>query len=52
MSIWHEIKKQEDVSFDGAWIDILYKSDSQGNHYITVPVEFIKKLLDEAENGV
>jgi len=51
MSIWYEIKDQEDVSVDdqGKWIDICFKTDSQGNHYVTVPIEFVKKAIAESE---
>ena len=46
MSIWHIIKHQCDVelSKEGT-IEILYKSDDAGNHYVDVPVEFIREVL-------
>ena len=51
MSIWHEIKKQEDVelSEDGKTLEILYKHDHNGNKYIEIPVEFIKCALGNDE---
>jgi hypothetical protein len=49
MSIWYEVKDADDVDFslDGKEIDILFKTDKQGNHYVSVPVEIIRKLLDD-----
>jgi len=50
MSIWYEIKDQEDVelSDDGTSIEVLYKSDLSGNHYVDIPIEFIKPLLEDS----
>jgi hypothetical protein len=50
MSIWYEVKNAEDVdlSLDGKDVDILFKTDNQGNHYVSVPIEIIRKLLNEA----
>ena len=44
MSVWHEIKKQEDVevSEDGKTIDVLFSSDNWGNNYIQIPIKFIE----------
>jgi len=48
MSIWHEIKKQEDVelSEDGKTIEVLYGFDHNGNKYIEIPVDFVKCVLE------
>lgn len=49
MSIWKEIKNQEDVklSEDGKTIDVCYKQDYSGNHYIEIPIEFVKSALEQ-----
>ena len=54
MSTWITIKKQEDVEFDNcvfteASIDVLIGDDDFGNNYVSIPVEFILKVL--RENG-
>ena len=47
MSEWYEIKDQDDVelSEDGKTLDVLFKSDNFGNHYVEIPVEYISKVL-------
>ena len=49
MSIWHTVKSQEDVelSEDGTEIDVLFKSDGQGNHYISIPVDIIRGAITQ-----
>lgn len=52
MSTWIEIKEQEDVEYDSlplseATIDILYSDDKFGNNYVSVPVRFIIKVLED-----
>lgn len=54
MSEWTEITDHDDISYDFENIDILYKSDESGNHYITFPlvllVEAVKnKIWKEAQ---
>jgi hypothetical protein len=49
MSFWTDVKKEDiDMSDDGKEIHILYKFDDQGNYYISVKTEDIKKMLQEA----
>ena len=48
MSIWYEIKDPDDIeiSEDGKDFDVLFKDDFvNGNYYITIPIEMIKKRL-------
>jgi hypothetical protein len=49
MSYWYEIKKQEDVelSDDKKNIEILFNSDSFGNYYVEVPIEFVLNVIKE-----
>lgn len=49
MSEWFEIEDQEDVelSKDGRSIEILFNSTDQGNQYVDVPIEFIRRLLGD-----
>jgi len=49
MSIWYEIEDKEFVSLstDEKTIEILYKADDQGNHYVDVPIKFIIPLLTD-----
>jgi hypothetical protein len=49
MSIWSNIEKQEDVEFDGLseTVDVLIGSDSAGNNYISIPVDFIITVLKD-----
>ncbi len=49
MSIWYEIKDKEDIDFsgDGKEVHILYHKDRQGNYYVSVPTDFLRKLLEQ-----
>lgn len=52
MSIWHEIKEQEDVelSEDGKTVEVCFGHDHNGNLYVDIPIEFVKSVLaDVAE---
>lgn len=51
MSIWHRVENQEDVelSEDGTTIDVWIASDKDGNQYIEIPVEYIKKALEDTQ---
>ncbi len=44
MSIWHEIKKQEDVELSegGKTLDVCYDNDQNGSNYIEIPIEFVR----------
>ena len=48
MSKWIDIKDSDDVSLseDKTEIHIWYGYDDDGNCYVSVPVELIKKLLE------
>ena len=54
MSIWYEVTDENDVelSDDGKSVEILFSSDFNGNSYVDVPVEILKKILIEAEERV
>jgi hypothetical protein len=45
MSVWHTIKDPDDVdlSLDGKTLDVLFKSDNSGNHYVEIPIEFVRR---------
>ncbi len=47
MSYWYEITGKEDVdlSDDETEVHILFKSDREGNHYVSVPVEILQDLI-------
>ena len=47
MSVWYEIEDQEDVelSEDGKTLEINFNSDHNGNIYVEVPIDIIKKAL-------
>ena len=47
MSTWYEVKNKDDISIsdDGKELEVLFKNDKWGNHYIEIPIEFIKELL-------
>lgn len=47
MSYWIKIEDKEGVelSEDGTSLDVLIGSDSFGNNYIEIPLEFIKRLF-------
>jgi len=49
MSTWYNVKEQEDVevSNDGETLDILFATDEWGNKYVEIPIEFVKKALEE-----
>ena len=51
MSIWKEIKQEDDINFDKRddTIDVLYDTDNTGNYYISIPVEFIRNLIQAEE---
>ena len=49
MSIWYEIKDGSNVelSADGTTVEVLFNTDYNGNNYVDIPIEFIKKALEE-----
>jgi hypothetical protein len=52
MSKWITIKEQEDVEYDSlplseATIDVLIGNDHYGNNYVSIPVRFIIKVLED-----
>jgi hypothetical protein len=52
MSTWITIKDQEDVGYDDGpmsedYIDVFIGDDQFGNNYVTIPVEFILKVLKD-----
>ena len=49
MSTWKTITDKDDVDYDpnDDTIDVCIGSDQFGNNYISIPVEFIKELLNE-----
>lgn len=52
MSTWITIKDQNDVDFDSPpmseeTIDVLYPTDDFGANYVSIPVRFIIKVLEE-----
>jgi hypothetical protein len=49
MSTWITIKDKEDIDYDPKdnTIDVLYSDDKFGNNYISIPVEFIKEILNK-----
>ncbi|KKN63239.1 hypothetical protein LCGC14_0503570 [marine sediment metagenome] len=54
MSLWIEIKKQEDVelSEDGKTIEVCYGADHNGNNYIDIPIELIKFALADDKQRI
>lgn len=48
MSIWKKVKHQDDVelSEDGKTLEVFYDSDQFGSCYIEIPIEFVKKALE------
>ena len=52
MSEWHEIKDPDSVSLseDGKTVEILFKTNRNGNVYVEVPVEFLVKLLQKSDD--
>ena len=53
MSLWYTIEDPEDVeiSENGKTLDVLFHSDDSGNHYVEIPIEFIKSLLVERDKS-
>lgn len=53
MSIRYQILESEDIelSEDGKEIEVLFKSDRNGNNYVDIPVDFVKGLLGGAAQG-
>jgi hypothetical protein len=49
MSTWYEIEDSDDIdlSDDGSEVHVLFMSDDTGNHYVSIPVDLLKKLLNE-----
>lgn len=52
MSTWIEIDNQEDVEYafnmkDGESIDVYIGSDDCGNNYVSIPLPFIRKVMEE-----
>lgn len=47
MILWKKIKDQDDVelSEDGKTLEVLYDTDNQGNYYIEIPIEIIRKAM-------
>ena len=54
MSVWYDIKNKEDVdlSEDRTEVHVLYKSDKSGNHYVSIPTEFLQELLGQKQSDV
>lgn len=52
MSIWYEVKNKEDVSIseDGKTVEILFKSDNQGNYYVDVPIDFLEQEIENKKD--
>ncbi len=50
MSTWIEIEDSNDVelSEDGKCLHVFYCWDNCGNNYISIPIEFVKKAIEEA----
>ena len=53
MSEWHEVKDPADVelSDDGQSVDILFDTDPNGNHYVTVPLDMLAQFFITAPDG-
>ena len=51
MSTWIEIKDKFDLSYNNRkeTIDVLYGSDDSGNNYVSIPIDMLISLLEEAE---
>ena len=47
MSEWIEVKDFNDLDIDGEDLNILYEQDNFGAKYITIPMAFIVKILEE-----
>jgi len=49
MSTWITIKDKADIDYDSEdnMIDVCIGSDNFGNNYVSIPVEFIKELLND-----
>ena len=47
MSLWKKIKDEDDVelSEDGKTLEVLYDTDKQGNYYIEIPIEIVRKAM-------
>lgn len=54
MSIWHEIKDQDDVqlSDDKQTLEVCFGHDHNGNLYADIPIEFIKHALYDADGKI
>ena len=52
MSTWITIEHKDDVEYDDGedTIDVCIGSDKFGNNYVSIPVEFIKEILNETES--
>lgn len=48
MSIRYPIKNIDDIelSEDGTEIEVLFKTDYNGDNYVDIPVEFVKKIIN------
>lgn len=51
MSIWHKVTEPDDIEIDGEDINILYKTDNQGNSYVYFKKSIITKLLGINKDG-
>ncbi len=50
MSIWYEIKDKKDLNLsdDKKDLHVLFDGDYNGNIYVSIPIEFIKEVLEKA----
>jgi len=53
VSVWYTDIKKENVEFsdDKTEFDVLFKNDRDGNHYVSIPIEFIIDLLSANKNN-
>jgi len=52
MSTWITVKNQEDVEYDwnindGEMIDVYIGSDNFGANYVSIPLPFIRKVMED-----
>lgn len=46
MSVWYPVESDDvDLSDDGKTVEVLFKSDHNGNNYVEIPVKVLVKLL-------
>lgn len=53
MSTWIEVKPEDiNVNLEDESVDILYSTDSNGNNYITVPLEVLVAKIEKSTDAV